>query len=148
MFFHPLKTSNKFKVKVKHLCSHRDLAILEHTIASTEYFELGAYTGLLRIGTDTLAAGFPTYGPGDRLNVRKGSISSLMTKSAVPLIEVSQMLGQGMSGGPLMNENYEVLGIIHKGGPVAYITEDRSVSPQRQLAVAISELKAWASTLP
>lgn len=146
--FHPLKTSNKFKVKVKHLCSHRDLAILEHTIASTEYFELGAYTGLLRIGTDTLAAGFPTYGPGDRLNVRKGSISSLMTKSAVPLIEVSQMLGQGMSGGPLMNENYEVLGIIHKGGPVAYITEDRSVSPQRQLAVAISELKAWASTLP
>ncbi|MEN8980996.1 MAG: reverse transcriptase domain-containing protein [Planktotalea arctica] len=145
--FHPLRTSNRFKVEVKHLCSHRDLAILEHTIGSTEYFELVAYAGSPTIGADTLAAGFPTYGFGDRLNVRKGSISSLMTRSAVPLIEVSQMLGQGMSGGPLMNEDHEVLGIIHKGGPVAYVTKDGSVSPQRQLIVAISELKAWASTL-
>ena len=146
--FHPLRTSNRFQVEVKHLCTHRDLAILKHTIASTEYFELGAYTSPPITGSDTLAAGFPTYGPGDRLNVRKGSISSLMTKSAVQLIEVSQMLGQGMSGGPLMNEDYEVLGVIHKGGPVAYVAEDGSVSPQRQLAVAISELKKWASTLP
>jgi len=146
--FHPLRTSNRFKVDVKHLCSHRDLAILEHSIASTEYFELGANTGSPTIGTVTLAAGFPTYGPGDRLNVRRGSISSLMTRSAVPLIEVSQMLGQGMSGGPLMNEDHEVLGIIHKGGPVAYVAEDLSVSPQRQFAVAISELKAWVSKLP
>ena len=91
---------------------------------------------------------FPTYGPGDRLNVRQGSISSLTTKSAVSLIEVSQMLGQGMSGGPLMGEDYAVFGIIHKGGPVAYVTKDGSVSPQRQLAVAISELKAWVATFP
>ncbi len=40
------------------------------------------------------------------------------------------MLGQGMSGGPLMNEDHEVLGIIHKGGPVAYVAKDGSVSPQ------------------
>lgn len=58
------------------------------------------------------------------------------------------MLGQGMSGGPLMTEDYSVLGIIHKGGPVAYVAKNSSVSPQRQLAVAISELSAWVSTLP
>ena len=146
--FHPLKTANRFKITIKHICTHRDLAILEHSISSTEYFELESFTGSPMVGTNTLAAGFPTYGPGDQLNIRQGSISSLTTKSAVPLIEVSQMLGQGMSGGPLMNKNYEVLGIIHKGGPVAYVAKDGSVSPQRQLAVAISELKAWVSTLP
>ncbi|MBS1302154.1 reverse transcriptase domain-containing protein [Loktanella sp. SALINAS62] len=146
--FHPLRTSNKFKVMIKHICAHRDLAILEHLIPSTEYFGLEAFAGSVTVGTNTLAAGFPTYGPGDRLNVRQGSISSLTTKSAVPLIEVSQMLGQGMSGGPLMNEDHAVFGIIHKGGPVAYVTEDGSVSPQRQLAVAISELKAWVATFP
>ncbi|WP_340263954.1 reverse transcriptase domain-containing protein [Sulfitobacter pontiacus] len=146
--FHPLKTANRFKVTVKHICAHRDLAILEHSISSTEYFELESFTGSPIVGTNTLAAGFPTYGPGDQLNIRQGSISSLTTKSAVPLIEVSQMLGQGMSGGPLMNKQYAVFGIIHKGGPVAYVAKDGSVSPQRQLAVAISELKAWVSTLP
>nr|WP_239032630.1 reverse transcriptase domain-containing protein [Leisingera sp. MMG026] len=146
--FHPLRTSNRFKVTIKNICTHRDLAILEHSVASTEYFELGSFTGSPTIGANTRAAGFPTYGPGDQLNVRQGSISSLTTKSAVPLIEVSQMLGQGMSGGPLMTEDDSVLGIIHKGGPVAYVAKDGSVSPQRQLAVAISELSAWVATLP
>lgn len=145
--FHPLRTSNRFKVTIKDICTHRDLAILDHSISSTEYFELASFASSPTVGTNTRAAGFPTYGPGDQLNVRQGSISSLTTKSAVSLIEVSQMLGQGMSGGPLMNEDYSVLGIIHKGGPVAYVAEDGSVSPQRQLVVAVSELMAWVSTL-
>jgi len=58
------------------------------------------------------------------------------------------MLGQGMSGGPLMNTQHAVVGIIHKGGPVAYVAKDGSVSPQRQLSVAISELEAWIANLP
>jgi hypothetical protein len=148
LFGQPLRTSNRFKVTIKHICAHRDLAILEHSIPATEFFGLEAFAGSATVGTNTLAAGFPTYGPGDRLNVRQGSISSLTTKSAVPLIEVSQMLGQGMSGGPLMDVDHAVFGIIHKGGPVAYVTKDGSVSPQRQLAVSISELKAWVLTLP
>ena len=146
--FHPLSTSNSFPVKVKHLCKHRDLAILEHSIATQEYFELQAYPDSPEVGSATVAAGFPSYGPGDRLNIRKGTISSLLTKHAVSLIEVSQMLGKGMSGGPLMTENHMVLGIIHKGGPVAYFDQnDGSVSEQRQFAVAISELSRWASDL-
>jgi RNA-directed DNA polymerase len=58
------------------------------------------------------------------------------------------MLGQGMSGGPLIADDHSVVGIIHKGGPVAYVSDDGIFAPQRQLAVAISELKGWVSSLP
>jgi len=62
--FHPLKAANRFKVAIKHVYVHRDLAILEYSISMTEYIELGPLTGSPIVGTNTLAAGFPTYGPG------------------------------------------------------------------------------------
>lgn len=89
-------------------------------------------------GANTIAAGFPSYGPGDRLNIRPGTISSLTVKHAVKLIEVTQKLSQGMSGGPLMTQYHEVIGVIHKGGP----------DEPRDFAVRLAELKGWIATLP
>jgi hypothetical protein len=43
----------------------------------------------------TTALGFPSFGPGDKINVRSGVITSLPMKSAVPMIEVAQKLSQG-----------------------------------------------------
>ncbi len=136
--FHPAKTANKFKVGVHHICTNRDLALLSHTIPSTDYFELDEFGGLPATGANTIAVGFPSYGPGDRLNIRPGTISSLTVKHAVKLIEVTQKLSQGMSGGPLMNQDHAVMGVIHKGAP----------DEPRDFAVTLSELKNWIGTLP
>ena len=136
--FHPAKTANTFKVGVQHICTHRDLALLSHSIPSTDYFELDEFSGLPATGANTIAAGFPSYGPGDRLNIRPGTISSLTVKHAVKLIEVTQKLSQGMSGGPLMTQDHAVMGVIHKGGP----------NEPRDFAVTLSELKNWIATLP
>lgn len=38
-------------------------------------------------------------------------------KSAVQMIEVSQKLAEGMSGGPVLDGADAVAGIVHKGGP-------------------------------
>lgn len=76
---------------------------------------------------------YPDYGPGDSLNVRSGHISSFKEKSAVQLIEVTQKLTQGMSGGPLLDDDGRVAGIIHKGGP----------QEGRDFAVHINALIAW-----
>jgi RNA-directed DNA polymerase len=81
------------------------------------------------------AIGFPGFGPGDKINVRTGSISSLPTKSAVPMIEVTQKISQGMSGGPLLDDDGAVAGINHKGGP----------SEARDFAVHVSALIDWLS---
>ena len=63
------------------------------------------------------AVGYPGWAPGDPLNVRPGFVSTITVKSAVQLIEVTQKLSQGMSGGPLLDANNAVAGIIYKGGP-------------------------------
>ena len=69
-------------------------------------------------GNSTTAIGYPSWAPGDRLNIRPGfELSTLTVKSAVQLIEVTQKLTQGMSGGPLLDANGAGVGIIHKGGP-------------------------------
>ncbi len=131
--FHPSKHANKFKVTVRNRHEHRDLAILDHGIPATEYFELDPVSRPIATGDSTTAVGYPAWAPGDRLNVRPGFVTTLTVKSAVQLIEVTQKLTQGMSGGPLLDAHDAVAGIIHKGGP----TEGRD------FAVNIQVLWDW-----
>ncbi|GHD00098.1 hypothetical protein GCM10019060_33330 [Novosphingobium pokkalii] len=84
-------------------------------------------------GDPTTAIGYPGYGPGDKLNVRPGPVTSLPIKSGVQMVEVQQMLTQGMSGGPLLNADDGIIGVVHKGGP----------EYGRQLAISIGVLHAW-----
>jgi S1-C subfamily serine protease len=130
---HPSKHSNTFKAKVRNRHEHRDLAILDHTIPATEYFELDPISRAIAIGDHMIAVGYPGWAPGDRLNIRPGVVSTLTVKSGVDLIEVTQKLTQGMSGGPLLDANDAVSGIIHKGGP----------EEGRDFAVHIKELEDW-----
>ena len=131
--YHPSKPANKFTAKVLHRDAHRDFAILEHGIAATDYFELESSTHAVAVGDDLTAVGYPSFGPGDAINVRNGRVSSLVTKSAVRRIEVTQKLSQGMSGGALLYNDNSVVGIIHKGG----------ASEDRDFATRVEELNAW-----
>lgn len=115
--FHPSKHANRFKATVRRRDRDRDLAILDHQIPATEYFELDPISSEIQTGTATVAVGYPAWGVGDSLNVRPGVVTSLPVKRAIKLVEVSQKLSQGMSGGPLLEVNNMVAGIIHKGGP-------------------------------
>ena len=49
------------------------------------------------------------------------------------MIEVDQMLTQGMSGGPVLDAKGAVVGIIHKGGP----------REGRDFAIHIQALRDW-----
>lgn len=131
--YHPSKPSNSFKVKVLKRHEHRDLALLEPALPETEYFELVGSGQIAAEDAPTIALGYPGYGPGDKLNIRSGTISSLPMKSGVQLIEVTQKIAQGMSGGPLLDGLQNVIGINHKGGP----------DMARDFAVHINELTAW-----
>lgn len=130
---HPSRHKTKFIAKVLHYDDRRDLAVLDHTkIPATEFYELQPAGKAAPVGEAVLALGYPDWGYGDRLNIRPGEISVLLVRSAVQLIEVTQQLTQGMSGGPIVNVAGEVVGIIHKGGP----------DEGRQLAISFSELEA------
>lgn len=133
--YHPSKLSNVFKAEVVKFDEHRDLAILKHDISATDYFELERSQGNVAVGDVVVALGYPGFGPGDRLNVRDGKVSSLTVKSAVNLVEVTQKLVQGMSGGPILDNGNSVAGIIHKGGP----------KEPRDFAISIEVLNSWLS---
>ncbi|MGC5795877.1 trypsin-like peptidase domain-containing protein [Sphingomonas sp. NFX23] len=128
---HPSKHTTKFSAKVLHYDKNRDLAILDHSnIPELEYYELASAPVPAAIGDVVTAIGYPDWGLGERFNVRPGTVSSLTARGGVQLLEVTQQLMQGMSGGPILNANGEVVGIVHKGGP----------AEGRQFAVRLSEL--------
>ncbi len=130
---HPSRHTTKFKVSIKHYDHHRDLAVLDHgNIPPTEYYELEAAANAPSVTDVITAAGYPSWAPGDRLNVRSGTVSLLPVKSGVQLVEVTQQLTQGMSGGPVLNTDGDVVGIVYKGGP----------DEGRQFAIRLSELQA------
>ena len=131
---HPSKHTTTFNVKVLKRHKHRDLALLDATaIPATDFFELDPADHDLVVGNAVTACGYPTWAPGDRLNIRPGYITLLTPKAGVQMIEVSQELTQGMSGGPVLDAQGAVIGIVHKGGP----TEGR------QLAIRLSVLRDW-----
>src|SRR5712664_826217 len=84
---------------------------------------------------DRARRGFPDYGPGDELSKRPGKIIARPTKHGVKLVEVSAMLSSGISGGPIVNDRYQVIGIAQRGGN----------GEHKQLAVEISELLKLAT---
>ena len=136
--FHPSKHTTKFKTKVLDRDKHRDLALLDHsTIPATEYFELVASVQADAVGDAVTALGYPEWGLVDRLNTRPGQVTVLTTKFGVRLIEVTQELTQGMSGGPILNASGGVVAVIHKGGP----------KEGRQLAIRLSELRDWLNQI-
>lgn len=130
---HPSRHTTTFKVKVLHYDAHRDVAVLDHTaVPATEFYELAPATTPAAVTDPVLAVGYPLWGLGERLNIRSGEVSLLTARFGVQLLEVTQQLTQGMSGGPILNQGGAVVGIVRTGGP----------DEGRQLATRLSELEA------
>lgn len=128
---HPTKHTTTFPAAVIHYDKDRDLAILDHSeIPGTEYYELDPAATPAAVGDAVTAIGYPDWGLGEKFNVRPGTVSSLTARSGLQLLEVTQQLMQGMSGGPVLNAAGDVVGIVHKGGP----------EEGRQFAIRLSEL--------
>ena len=129
--YRPSEPTKKFKsAPSSRRCPHRDLAILDHNVPTKDYLSLPAATSPEHRNDDIVALGFPDYGPGDQPGKRRGHIIGRATKHAVRLIEVSAMLPGGISGGPIVNDRYQVVAIAHRGGNQEH----------KQLAVEVTEL--------
>ncbi|MHC2294031.1 RNA-directed DNA polymerase [Bradyrhizobium barranii subsp. barranii] len=134
--FRPSNAGKKFNTTPSsRKCEHRDLMILEHDVPPNEYLSLPVISSPERRNDQIIALGFPAYGPGDQLGKRPGQIYGRATKRAVKLLEVSAVLPDGISGGPIINDLHQVVGIAHKGGNLE----------QKQYAIEVSELLKLAS---
>jgi len=131
VLYRPGEPVKKFKAAPSsRRCATRDLLILEHDVPSTDHLNLSVATSPEHTNDDIIALGFPAYGPGDELGKRLGHIIGRATKHGVKLIEVSTILPSGISGGPIVNDRYQVVAIAQRGGNLEH----------KQIAVEVSEL--------
>lgn len=59
--------------------------------------------------------GYPNHAPGSSINIDKGIITQLKTRSLTKYFSISSFIMSGKSGGPVLNEKHEVIGVITYG---------------------------------
>ncbi len=93
--------------------------------------------GVLRVGDEVLALGFPIADKiGSNLTVTRGIVSSIQTSGGVDLIQTDAATNPGNSGGPLVNDQGEVIGINR-----SRIEETNSGRPVNSISFAVSALE-------
>ena len=92
----------------------RDLAVL--TICCNRSWKAlpTLSTTTVQLGSDVAALGFPSFRVGSELSVTTGVVSSYGFQDArrAWVIQTDAALNPGNSGGPLLNENGQVIGVI------------------------------------
>ncbi|MBO4170593.1 trypsin-like peptidase domain-containing protein [Cereibacter azotoformans] len=116
--FHPSAPNLKFEVKVAKRCKVRDICILKHDVPENKFEGLKPCRVPARGGDVVRAFGFTDYQVGDAVTTSRGEVSHVATRSGVKLLNLSFKIGQGMSGGPIMDRMERVVGVVHKGGPL------------------------------
>lgn len=131
--YHSSQPEIKYEASIAHISKYRDIAILSHNLSAIDFCELAFQFRSVEIGSAINAVGYPDIAVFDRLNVRSGTVSSTAVLFGIPAIEVTARLAQGMSGGAILDSEFKVVGIIHKGG----------VDVSRDFAVSAIVLEAW-----
>jgi hypothetical protein len=67
--YHPSQAYEQVSRDNRARCDDRDLAILDHHIPAHEYFQMDRSNHVVSNGDEVAAAGYPSYGLGDKINV-------------------------------------------------------------------------------
>jgi RNA-directed DNA polymerase len=109
---------NKRPVNFLKSCKARDLAILKPTtdFNGIKRLEIGD-DSQLKIGSHVTVLGFPQYSPGETPYINTGKIiqSKILYEQKIWLLNIPVI--HGNSGGPVLNERQEVIGIAAIGSP-------------------------------
>lgn len=105
--------TTKFPVKILFKCERRDLALIEAP-ASGDALEL-ALSRELAIGESALAIGFPNFHPGDAGYFLPVKVVGHRAVAGELRCLVNGPLVAGMSGGPVLDEDDKVVGVISHG---------------------------------
>lgn len=96
---------NKYDAKIISIYPDRDIALLKiNNYKNTEYLKLGN-SDLIRPTDKVKAVGYMLAS--DQLKITAGTISGYNNN----IIQTDTVINSGNSGGPLLNENFEVIGI-------------------------------------
>lgn len=114
--YHHADHSKKFPLKLKKKDDHRDLAIFEVPSALKDVQALPLYNGgTLQHGASITLLGYPNHAAATPVRIEAGTLIRIFPRSGVSYVEITAKIIEGNSGGPVLNEKYEAIGIAAKG---------------------------------
>lgn len=102
-------------VRVVHRDAARDLAILEFVEESPVRRHFSGADAAIKRNDRGVLVGFPNWSPGRGANQVPALVVSRYARSALQRFEISQMIRQGNSGGPFIDELFRVVGVAQQG---------------------------------
>src|ERR1051326_6910874 len=131
--------STHYPVKVLAKNDEIDLAILTSPLVpQSEFISAKAFESLsVQTGDEILLAGYPSYGAGKSLSLKKGNIQSIQMKSGVRTFNISAHIIAGNSGGPVFDGRRRVIGVAYRGAK----SDDESGNVEEHGVIPIAVLK-------
>lgn len=131
---------DEFELELLDKDFHRDIAVLRFKKDKPKGIREFSFSGNNVASLNKVSLhGFPNWTNGRPVSHMYGDVISVFTKSAVSCCEVGISIRQGNSGGPLLNDRFEVVGMATQGA---------TVDKGNNECVNMSELKGFVTSLP
>lgn len=115
IFIQDINETDICELEVVWLSKGADVAVLQPKSASLlEHLYLGIGTADLKT-KEVVLAGFPTHNPGKSLSIAEGKIRSRYRKWGLQHYDITPLIRQGNSGGPVLNLNFQLVGLAKEG---------------------------------
>jgi RNA-directed DNA polymerase len=113
--FHPDSIGVELPVKVDMISKDYDLAVLSFVTKPQSCRVLIAGESQVYIQEQVTLLGYPNFHPGATGIIYKGAVIGQFIRFGQQRIQVSCEIAQGNSGGPVLNDDYMVIGIAANG---------------------------------
>jgi formylglycine-generating enzyme required for sulfatase activity len=142
-----LSDSSRYVAEVVEEDAYKDLALLKISIKNAPYVILGD-SEHTRVLETVFALGYPLK-IGNEVSANEGKINAKRDSEKIPLFQIDAVVNSGNSGGPLINDHGEAIGIIvAKLNAVKYMVLTGTIPEGINFAIPILYAKSLLVKMP
>jgi S1-C subfamily serine protease len=126
--------------------AYKDLALIKVDVANAPYLPLGRSADI-KVLDSVIALGFPYAEKiGAELSACDGKVNAIRESGRIPMLQMDANVNPGISGGPVLNDRGEVVGIVvGKVNAVAALLREGDLPERINFAIPIDECKGVMS---